>query len=442
MRSIAIGLTVCAVLLCIPLVATAHAVLLKTTPSSSQSLAAAPAQVQLLFSEPLDPVFSHVQVRDASGQLVDAGDSHVDPDDDRLLVASLRPGLPTGVYTVQWRSLSAIDVHPDEGQYSLFVGVPVQATQLPLTSAAPSTATPATTLGRWWFYVAASLFGGVLATWKLVLAPLLGEVKPTVRASARRRTHRLIVAGGVLLILGTLFSAVAQAAAAADVPLVNGLGSPLGDLLLRGRYASIWWPRLGLEVASLALIVFGGIDGLASECALATLPAVLLTSALTSHGAALPNAAGPGIAVDWLHIVGACAWVGGLVAVVSFLPTLRSDSDSGISLRQLIGRFGRLALIAASLVLLSGLLQGALEVGSLAGLPTTLYGQLLLIKAALLAVMLVLAGVNEWRVRSSRPLPVGQMQGLSSSVGLELALGMVVFAVAALLSGTPPTSTG
>jgi len=441
-RSIAIGLTVCAVLLCIPLVATAHAVLLKTTPSSSQSLAAAPAQVQLLFSEPLDPVFSHVQVRDASGQLVDAGDSHVDPDDDRLLVASLRPGLPTGVYTVQWRSLSAIDVHPDEGQYSLFVGVPVQATQLPLTSAAPSTATPATTLGRWWFYVAASLFGGVLATWKLVLAPLLGEVKPTVRASARRRTHRLIVAGGVLLILGTLFSAVAQAAAAADVPLVNGLGSPLGDLLLRGRYASIWWPRLGLEVASLALIVFGGIDGLASECALATLPAVLLTSALTSHGAALPNAAGPGIAVDWLHIVGACAWVGGLVAVVSFLPTLRSDSDSGISLRQLIGRFGRLALIAASLVLLSGLLQGALEVGSLAGLPTTLYGQLLLIKAALLAVMLVLAGVNEWRVRSSRPLPVGQMQGLSSSVGLELALGMVVFAVAALLSGTPPTSTG
>jgi len=65
-----------------------------------------------------------------------------------------------------------------------------------------------------------------------------------------------------------------------------------------------------------------------------------------------------------------------------------------------------------------------------------------LIKAALLAVMLVLAGVNEWRVRSSRPLPVGQMQGLSSSVGLELALGMVVFAVAALLSGTPPTSTG
>src|SRR5215472_15645601 len=104
--------------LLVPVVASAHAVLLKTTPSSSQSLAAVPAQVQLLFSEPLDPVFSHVQVRDASGQLVDAGDSHVDPDDDRLLVASLRPGLPTGVYTVQWRSLSAIDVHPDEGQYS------------------------------------------------------------------------------------------------------------------------------------------------------------------------------------------------------------------------------------------------------------------------------------------------------------------------------------
>lgn len=443
MRAVALGVALfCAVSLLIPVVASAHAVLLKTTPASSQSLAAAPAQVQLLFSEPLDPVFSHVQVRDASGQLVDAGDSRVDPDDDRLLVASLQPGLPNGVFTVQWRSLSAIDVHPDEGQYALFVGVPVQASSVPVTASAPSTATPATTLGRWWFYVAASLFGGVLATWKLVLAPLLAQAgaRPAAHASARRLMHRLIVVGGVLLILGTLFSAVAQAAAAANVPLVDGLGSPLGELLLRGRFASIWWPRLGLEVASLLLIVFGGIEGLASECALATLPAVLLTSALTSHGAALPNAAGAGIAIDWLHIVGACAWVGGLMALVAFLPLVRRDSDSGITLRQLVGRFGRLALVAASVVLLSGVVQGALELGSLSGLTTTLYGQLLLVKAALLAVMLALAGLHEWRVRSSRPLSLGRLGGLSSGIGIELTLGIVVFAVAALLSSTPPTT--
>jgi len=436
--AVALAAVVCAVLL-FPVAAAAHAVLLKSTPSSSQSLNAAPAQVQLLFSEPLDPVFSHVQVRNASGQLVDAGDSHVDPANDQLLAASLQPGLANGVYSVEWRSLSAIDVHPDQGQYSLFVGVPVQANPAPISGAALTAATPETTLGRWWFYVAASLFGGVLATWKLVLGPLLADAKPELQSTARRRTYWLIVGGGVLLILGTLFSAVAQAAAAANVPLLGGLGTPLGELLLRGRYASIWWPRLGLEVASLLLIVFGGIDGLASECALATLPAVLLTSALTSHGAALPNASGPGIAIDWLHIVGACAWVGGLVALAAFLPALRVGSDSGLTPLQLVGRFGRLALLAAAVVLLSGVLQGALEVGSLAGVATTLYGQLLLVKAGLLALMLLLAGVNEWRARAAASVGGVQLRRFGSGVGIELMLGVIVFGVAALLSSTPPS---
>jgi copper transport protein len=424
-----------------PAGAAAHAVLLKTTPSSTQSLTAAPNQVQLLFSEPLDPVFSHVQVRDASGQLVDQGNSHVDPDDDRLLVASLRPGLPNGTYTVEWRSLSAIDVHPDEGRFALFVGVPVQASAVQVASSVGSTATPETTFGRWWFYVAASLFGGVLATWKLVLGPLVADAKPALRETAYRRTYRLVVAGGVLLILGTLFSAVAQAAAAANVPLRDAVGAPLGDLLLRGRYASIWWPRLGLEIASLLLIVFGGIGGLAAECALATLPAVLLTSALTSHGAALPNA-GLGIAIDWLHIVGACAWVGGLIALVTFLPAMRAEPDSGVTLRRVVGRFGRLALVAAGVVLLSGALQGAVEVGSLAGLATTLYGQLLLIKIGLLALMLLLAGMHEWRVRTTSAVALGPERGFRRGVGVELTLGVVVFAVAALLSSTPPTPSG
>ena len=422
--------------LLVPVVASAHAVLLKMTPSSSQSLSAAPTQVQLLFSEPLDPVFSHVEVRDASGQAVDTGDSHVDPDNDQLLSVSVRPGLPDGMYTVVWRSLSAIDVHPDEGEYSLFVGVPVQSASALTTSTPQLTTTPETTLGRWWFYISASLFGGVLATWKLVLSPLLGEATPSFHARARRRTYWLIVVGGILLILGTLFSAVAQAAAAANVSLQQGLGAPLGELLLRGRYATIWWPRLGLELASLLLIAFGGIDGLASECALATLPAVLLTSALTSHGAALPNAAGAGIAIDWLHIVGACAWVGGLVALAAFLPALRPGSDAGITPRRLVGRFGRLAMLAAAVVVLSGVVQGALQVGSFASLVSTLYGQLLLVKVGLLSVMLLLAGMNEVRARGAGG---GCVWLRGYGVGLELTLGVVVFGVAALLSSTAPS---
>jgi copper transport protein len=404
----------------------AHAVLLRATPSSTQTLAQAPGQVQLLFSEPIDPAFSRVQVLDAGGQRVDADDSHIDAENDRLLEASLPPGLSNGIYTVIWRSLSAVDVHPDEGQYPLFVGVPVSS-EAEVTSLG-NTASPETTLGRWWFYLAASLFGGVLATWKLVLGPVLATGSAASRERVQRRAFRLIVAGGVLLVIGTLFSAVAQAASAANVPMLQAFGQPLADLLLRGRFAAVWWPRLGLEVASLALVAFGGIDGLASECALATLPAVLLTSALTSHGASLPGLTAPGIVIDWLHIVGATTWVGGLIALGSVFGVLRSEVGP-----QLLGRFARLALVAALAVLVSGVLQGALEVGSWAAVVGTEYGQLLLVKSGLLAIMLGLAGVNEWRRRAP-----GQV-GLHLGVAAELALGVVVFGVAAVLSGTPPT---
>jgi copper transport protein len=467
----------------------AHAVLLRSTPPTGQTLGAAPNQVQLLFSEPIDPVFSRVHVLDARGLSIDSGDGRVDPDDDHLLVVSLPPGLPNGVYSVSWRSLSTIDVHPDEGEYPLFVGVPATANASLANGTPQISATPETTLGRWWFYLAATLFAGVLAAWKFVLGPVLVGPYADSRVPVRRLAQRFILLGGVLLVVGTLYTALAQAAAAADVPLSSALGQPLADLLLRGRFASIWWPRIGLELVSLLLIGFGGLEGLASECVLATLPAVLLTSSLTSHGAALPSLSAAGIAIDWLHIVGATAWVGGLTGVLIALPVVwRAERSGSVGmLARLLARFGRFAIVAAAVVVLSGAVQAALEVGSWPGMLNTPYGQLVLVKIVLAAGMLVLAGFNEWRGRasasstpassapasrasasgapasrasassasasgalagrasagraSSTPETPGHLSGLRRGVRAELALGVVVLGVAAVLSGTPPTPT-
>jgi len=430
----------------------AHALLLRTTPPSTQSLDQSPAQVQLLFSEPIDAVFSNVHVFDPQNQPVDQGDSHVDPNDDHLLVASLRPDLPNGVYRVVWRSLSTIDVHPDEGSYLLFVGVPVQPAVLAqAVQQNQNTNTPETTLARWWFYVAASLLGGGLATWKLVISPLLGPQPTELRRRATRRTHRLVIAGGVLLLVGTLFAGVAQAAAAADVPLAGALGQPLVDLLGRGRYAAIWWPRFGIEIAAVVLVIFGGLEGMASESALAMLPAVLLTTSLTSHGAALRSGAGLGIVIDWLHVLGAATWVGGLATLALLVPLLARASDSndpsnGSShgpapdwplLPRVVARFSRLALAALVVLALSGTVQAALEVGSWAALVGTTYGQLVLLKIALLLAMLALAALNTWRGRAHQAAGTGR--GLLRGARAELVVGVAVLAVAAILTGTPPT---
>jgi copper transport protein len=404
-----------------PTPVTAHAVLLRSSPPTGQTLTRPPEQVTLLFSEPIDPLFSAVRVLNDANQIVDSGDSHVDELNDHLLAVSLPQGLPNGIYTVRWRSLSTIDVHPDTGEYPLFVAVAV-AESGAAAATVQSTATPATTFGRWWFYVAASLFGGVLLTFKLVLSGVLVGEFADRRAVVRRQVYRLVVLGGVLLVLGTLFTAVAQAAAAADVPLTDAIGRPLADLLLRGRFATIWWPRLGLEVASLLLIALGGLEGLAAECALATLPAVLLTSSLTSHGAALPAGIAPGIVIDWLHVVGATAWVGGLITLLSLLPTLKDGL-----IPHLVGKFSRFALAASGLIVLSGVVQATLEIGAWEALLTTAYGQLVLVKLALIGSMFLIAGLNRWRVGALR-------MGLRA----ELTLGVLALATAAVLSGTPP----
>jgi copper transport protein len=183
------------------------------------------------------------------------------------------------------------------------------------------------------------------------------------------------------------------------------------------------------------LVGLGGVGGLAAECALATLPAVLLTSALTSHGAALAAGAGLGIAIDWLHIVGATAWVGGLIALLTCIAAVRGSEGSSSLVTQLIDRFGRFALVASAVVLVSGVAQGVLEVGSWAALAASLYGQLVLVKVGLLLAMLLLAGFNEWQTRQTRAEPLGLRRGVRA----ELGLGVVVFAVAAMLSGTPPS---
>jgi copper transport protein len=405
-----------------PTPATAHAVLLRSTPPTGQTLPRPPDRVQLLFSEPIDPVFSAVRVLNDQGQPVDRGDSQVDAANDHILAVSLPPELPNGIYRVSWRSLSTIDVHPDAGEYSLFVGVPVSESTSATATTYQATATPATTFGRWWFYVAASLFGGVLLTFKLVLSGVLVGEFAERRAEVRRRAFRLIVLGGCLLVVGTLFTAVAQAAAAADVSLTDAMGRPLADLLLRGRFATIWWPRLGLEVASLLLIALGGLEGLAAECALATLPAVLLTSSLTSHGAALPAGTAPGIVIDWLHVLGATAWVGALITILSLLPMLKGGLIS-----RFVPRFSRFALAASGLIVLSGAVQATLEIGAWTALLTTTYGQLVLVKVGLIGSMFVVAGLNRWRAAALR-----------MGIRAELTLGVLALATAAVLSGTPP----
>lgn len=431
--SFAVLLVCCGLLL--PGEAMAHALLRRATPPTGQTLPRPPAEVRLLFSEPLDPSFSSLQVLNASGSPVDRGDARVDSADEYELVATLPDDLPNGVYTVVWRSLSTIDVHPDFGRYPLFVGVPVSQAAVVSNESGSG---PETAAARWAFYLTVSLFGGLLATWKLVFSGLLVDSYAPSRPAALRRARQAVIVGGVLLIVATLFAALAQASAAANVPLVSAVGQPLAELLGRGRFAAIWWPRFALEVMALALVLLTGLEGVGSEMALAMVPAILLTSSLTSHGAGLTGISSAGVALDWLHLVSGVIWVGGLACLAVVLPVAARALPPGAGLvAAAVRRFSRLALVSAGVVALSGSVQAALELGSWSNLSGTTYGQIVLLKIGLLLAMLALAVWNQ-RAAMRPVLQLAGLAGFRRGLRAELLVGLAVLAAAAVLSGTPP----
>jgi hypothetical protein len=100
-----------------PVAASAHAMLQHAAPSAGATLRGSPGQVNLEFSEQLEPVFSSLTVTDDSGRPVTNGEAAISGTMMTAKLSRLRPGR----YRVQWRAVS-IDTHRTQGAYSFTVG--------------------------------------------------------------------------------------------------------------------------------------------------------------------------------------------------------------------------------------------------------------------------------------------------------------------------------
>src|SRR5215210_4954172 len=101
----------------------AHARYDRSDPAADSVVAVAPQQLRVWFTQELVTQGSRLEVLDAAGNRMDAGDSRVDLNDPdrKLILVSLSP-LADGVYTVNWRSVSAEDGDDAEGTFRFGVG--------------------------------------------------------------------------------------------------------------------------------------------------------------------------------------------------------------------------------------------------------------------------------------------------------------------------------
>ncbi len=116
MRSIA-QLTIAATLLLGASAAFAHATLDHAEPRVGNTVASAPHEVKLWFTQKLEQAFSSIEVTDGSGQRVDTGAARVNGNEIAVSLRALAPG----TYHVKWRVLS-VDTHSTDGNFSFSVG--------------------------------------------------------------------------------------------------------------------------------------------------------------------------------------------------------------------------------------------------------------------------------------------------------------------------------
>lgn len=115
----------------------AHADYDDAVPAAGEIVAQAPQQVQVWFTQELfrREGQNALEVYGPDEQRVDQDDAAIDDDNRKLMTVSLQSGLPNGVYTVRWRTLSADDGDDAEGEFQFTI-----QTDEPAPEASPTTA--------------------------------------------------------------------------------------------------------------------------------------------------------------------------------------------------------------------------------------------------------------------------------------------------------------
>jgi copper transport protein len=192
---------------------------------------------------------------------------------------------------------------------------------------------------------------------------------------------------------------------ALQVPYVAGslaavTGQDVRDVL-SSQFGAAHLVRLGVLGAALVLLraVGRGSDSGTDRVLLAVAGAVgVATWSISGHPSAtsVPTVS---VAADMVHVASMSVWLGGLVMLFVFL-LRRANADE---LGAIVPIWSRWAGYAVGALLLTGVAQALLQVGTVDALFTTTYGVLLLAKIGLVAVVLMVAWFSRRTVAAFVP---------------------------------------
>jgi copper transport protein len=375
-----------------PAAALAHTNLVRTNPADRAVLERAPARVLVVFDDDVQVAPGNAAIRNGGGSIL-AGKPAAHG---KTLVLPLRQVLVKGDYSVRW-SVVSDDGHIVQGVLAFAIGL---GRAPPTAALRPENEVGLGTLVSRWLFFAGLLVASGLALFDVIVWRPLGR-------------------GG----LGTGWMAIGLAAMFVSAHgLVHASHGGSGT-------------RFGLTIDVASAVAATGAAAAAiaiadrSAAPFALVLAVALLPVPTVAGHALdPGRSWIEVPIDFLHVLAAAVWIGGLFALALVVPRAGVPAKVFAAAAR---RFSKLALASLLVIAATGAGRALAELSAVSQLWTTGYGRAILVKTGLFAVLLGLGSVSRSHVLAG----VERLRNLVLAE-LVLILGVVV-AVGVLTSLRP-----
>jgi putative copper resistance protein D len=293
-------------------------------------------------------------------------------------------------------------------------------------------------------HIATSILITGIFTFDFIMLGLTGPSESDDLHEIRRRLFRLAVWSMIAVLLSAVLWFWLEVASMSGLPLKNTFSASVWEtVLLETQFGRVWQLRLGLIAIAFVLVASALVQVKARRALIAILwlvSVVLLVSlALISHAAAATMRPF-GVLGDMIHLCAAGLWIGGLAPLAIFLAAGRATFSLSVMVPRVLARFSTLSVCCVSVLFVSGISNSWLLVGSIYALFTTPYGQLLLFKLALFAILIGFGARNRFLVKAKLPKAAADpdLAQLRRNVICETYLGVAVVVIVACLGVTPP----
>ncbi|MBA2395131.1 MAG: copper resistance protein CopC [Ktedonobacteraceae bacterium] len=398
----------------------AQAVLLRSDPIQNAALNSTPTRVRIWFSDNLNPSNSTASVVNSANQRIDLNNAHISATDSHEIDVALQPLLVPGTYSVLWTTQSADDGSVLRGSFLFSITEP-NGTVPKANGSLPGLSNPGLFDGPTFFNFMmvtlidlGTIFWVGAQLWRIFVLHLTeqqSDAQETIEKQAEIRFDRqfsfpllaLLLLANIGLIIGQAFTLTDGNSAQSFAPTM------LVSLVTNGSFGTYWTMR---EVVILLALLLGIITDtlkkmphpvtkMLSWLNLILSMALLLALTLSGHEAA-GDIPGYTVIIDWLHLLAASLWIGGLLYIsIIYLPVLKQRAflEGARSLITTLPHYSALAITGILILLVTGPFDAATRMNTFDQLITTEYGHTLIVKSLLVAALIITSAIHIGRLR-------------------------------------------